>query len=64
MLIFLVLQKADLRVLSLTQRLFEAGAMLVIYAVTEEESEEFFRLSEPGRRLCRIRPEEDLEAVL
>lgn len=62
--VFLVLHEADRNVLKMTYRLAENDTIVIYYIVTDENIEEFCALSDPGRRIIAITPEEELEAVL
>ena len=62
--VFLILHKADGDVLKMTYRIAENDTVVIYYIVTDENIEEFCALSDPGRRIIAITPEEELEAVL
>lgn len=62
--VFFVLQQMDEEILKMTYRLADNGTFVIYYAVTDENVESFTSMSDPGRRIIAITPEEELEEVL
>lgn len=62
--VFFVLHQMDEEILKMTYQLADNGTFVIYYAVTDENVERFTSMSNPGRRIIAIAPEEELEEVL
>lgn len=62
--VFFVLHQMDEEILRMTCQLSDNGTVAIYYIVTDENMERFSSMSDPGRRIIAITPEEGLERVL
>lgn len=62
--IFCVLHKLNEDIMQLTAQLAEAGVLLVLYIITEENIEDYLRLSSDRRKIIAIPVETELEGRL
>ena len=62
--VFFVLHKMDDDILRVTYQLAANDTTVICYAVTDENIEEFCTMSDLGRRIIAITPEDELEEVL
>ena len=62
--VFFVLHEMDNDILRMTYQLAENDIYVICYVVTDENMEEFCKMSDLGRRIIAITPEDELEEVL